>query len=65
MQISGRVRECPDASTHPLTSYKRPDATVKMLISAFVCGDTAVSALPTDFKIDDILPKMLPTCKAS
>jgi len=36
-------------------SYKSPDATVKMLISALFCIDTDFSVLTTDFKAEDIL----------
>ncbi len=39
-----------------LTSYNKPDATVKMLISACLCVDTPVSALlPDDLNTDEML----------
>jgi hypothetical protein len=41
-----------------LTSYRSPDATVKMLISALFCIDTDVPVLTTDFKAEDILHRV-------
>jgi len=38
-----------------LTSYRRPDATVKMLISALSCGCTVVLAFPIEFTIEYML----------